>query len=83
MPKKLGEIHISQLITIFGIQFFFSPALEFYTDFKFSLTSKCHPSSRIFSDVYIDVPDTIDITHMRSKGMQPGEELLPESGRRL
>ncbi|CAA6670655.1 unnamed protein product [Spirodela intermedia] len=30
-------------------------------------------------DVYIDVPDTIDITHMRSKGMQPGEELLPES----
>ncbi|XP_078443561.1 ubiquitin-specific protease 14 isoform X2 [Wolffia australiana] len=30
-------------------------------------------------DVYIDVPDTIDITHMRSKGIQPGEELLPES----
>jgi len=29
-------------------------------------------------DVYIDVPDTIDISHMRSKGMQPGEELLPE-----
>ena len=32
------------------------------------------------SDVYIDVPDTIDISHMRSKGMQPGEELLPEGG---
>ncbi|XP_062180355.1 ubiquitin carboxyl-terminal hydrolase 14-like [Phragmites australis] len=29
-------------------------------------------------DVYIDVPDTIDISHMRSKGVQPGEELLPE-----
>uniref|UniRef100_A0A0D9UXG4 Ubiquitin carboxyl-terminal hydrolase n=1 Tax=Leersia perrieri TaxID=77586 RepID=A0A0D9UXG4_9ORYZ len=29
-------------------------------------------------DVYIDVPDIIDISHMRSKGMQPGEELLPE-----
>uniref|UniRef100_A0A2N9IA02 Ubiquitin carboxyl-terminal hydrolase n=1 Tax=Fagus sylvatica TaxID=28930 RepID=A0A2N9IA02_FAGSY len=29
-------------------------------------------------DVYIDVPDTIDISHMRSKGLQPGEELLPD-----
>ncbi|KAK8452514.1 hypothetical protein SEVIR_5G122300v4 [Setaria viridis] len=29
-------------------------------------------------DVYIDVPDTIDISHMRSKGVQPGEELLPD-----
>ncbi|KAI8564966.1 hypothetical protein RHMOL_Rhmol03G0224000 [Rhododendron molle] len=29
-------------------------------------------------DVYIDVPDTIDISDMRSKGIQPGEELLPE-----
>ncbi|XP_051223603.1 ubiquitin carboxyl-terminal hydrolase 14 [Lolium perenne] len=29
-------------------------------------------------DVYIDVPDIIDISHMRSKGVQPGEELLPE-----
>lgn len=29
-------------------------------------------------DVYIDVPDIIDITHMRSKGIQHGEELLPE-----
>ncbi|CAD5166243.1 unnamed protein product [Musa acuminata subsp. malaccensis] len=32
-------------------------------------------------DVYIDVPDVIDITHMRGKGLQPGEELLPETGR--
>ncbi|KAJ8490656.1 hypothetical protein OPV22_012377 [Ensete ventricosum] len=31
-------------------------------------------------DVYIDVPDVIDITHLRSKGLQPGEELLPETG---
>lgn len=31
-------------------------------------------------DVYIDVPDTIDISHMRSKGLQPGEELLPDGG---
>lgn len=31
-------------------------------------------------DVYIDVPDIIDISHMRSKGLQEGEELLPESG---
>ncbi|KAK9092283.1 hypothetical protein Syun_027194 [Stephania yunnanensis] len=31
-------------------------------------------------DVYIDVPDIIDISHMRSNGLQPGEELLPEAG---
>lgn len=31
-------------------------------------------------DVYVDVPDIIDISHMRSKGFQPGEELLPEGG---
>ncbi|KAL8046490.1 hypothetical protein ABFX02_08G180900 [Erythranthe guttata] len=30
-------------------------------------------------DVYIDVPDTIDISNMRSKGIQRGEELLPDS----
>ncbi|PON86677.1 Ubiquitinyl hydrolase [Trema orientale] len=29
-------------------------------------------------DVYVDVPDIIDISHMRSKGFQPGEEILPE-----
>ncbi|KAG4968136.1 hypothetical protein JHK87_033787 [Glycine soja] len=29
-------------------------------------------------DVYIDVPDIIDISHMRSKGQQSGEELLPD-----
>ncbi|XP_076897899.1 ubiquitin carboxyl-terminal hydrolase 14-like [Bidens hawaiensis] len=31
-------------------------------------------------DVYIDVDDVIDISHMRSKGIQAGEELLPEDG---
>ncbi|CAK9160179.1 unnamed protein product [Ilex paraguariensis] len=29
-------------------------------------------------DVYVDVPEIIDISNMRSKGLQPGEELLPE-----
>ncbi|XP_065877757.1 ubiquitin carboxyl-terminal hydrolase 14 [Euphorbia lathyris] len=29
-------------------------------------------------DVYIDVPDVIDISHMRSRGLQPGEEVLPD-----
>ncbi|XP_050218247.1 ubiquitin carboxyl-terminal hydrolase 14 [Mercurialis annua] len=29
-------------------------------------------------DVYVDVPDIIDISHMRSRGLQPGEQLLPE-----
>ena len=32
-------------------------------------------------DVYIDVPDTIDISFMRSKGLQSGEELLPDAGK--
>lgn len=30
-------------------------------------------------DVYIDVPEMIDISSMRSNGIQPGEELLPDS----
>lgn len=29
-------------------------------------------------DVYVDVDDVIDISHMRSNGLQPGEVLLPE-----
>lgn len=29
-------------------------------------------------DVYIDVPELLDISFMRSRGLQPGEELLPE-----
>ncbi|GAA0167260.1 cysteine protease [Lithospermum erythrorhizon] len=31
-------------------------------------------------DVYIDVPEIIDISSMRSHGIQPGEVLLPEGG---
>jgi hypothetical protein len=34
----------------------------------------------VHTDVYIDVPDIIDISHMRSKGLQLGEELLPDGG---
>ncbi|XP_073312765.1 ubiquitin carboxyl-terminal hydrolase 14 [Primulina huaijiensis] len=30
-------------------------------------------------DVYIDIPDIVDISHMRSKGLRPGEELLPDN----
>ncbi|KAL9256536.1 Ubiquitin carboxyl-terminal hydrolase 14-like protein [Drosera capensis] len=30
-------------------------------------------------DVYVDVPDIIDISAMRSRGLQPGEELLPDN----
>uniref|UniRef100_A0A0C9RW38 Ubiquitin carboxyl-terminal hydrolase n=1 Tax=Wollemia nobilis TaxID=56998 RepID=A0A0C9RW38_9CONI len=30
-------------------------------------------------DVFVDVPDIIDISYLRSKGLQPGEELLPEN----
>nr|GEV72880.1 ubiquitin carboxyl-terminal hydrolase 14 isoform X1 [Tanacetum cinerariifolium] len=29
-------------------------------------------------DVYADVDDVIDVSHIRSKGLQPGQELLPE-----
>eukprot|EP00250_Pteridium_aquilinum_P014295 c21898_g1_i1 orf=273-2696(-) len=30
-------------------------------------------------DVFVDVPDILDISFMRSKGLQPNEELLPET----
>lgn len=30
-------------------------------------------------DVFVDVPDILDISHLRSKGLQPNEELLPET----
>lgn len=30
-------------------------------------------------DVFVDVPDNLDISFLRSKGLQPGEELLPET----
>lgn len=41
--------------------------------------SCCYPFVG-YLDVYIDVPEMIDISYMRSKGLQPGEELLPEAG---
>lgn len=28
-------------------------------------------------DVEIDVPDSLDLTHLKSPGILPGEELLP------
>lgn len=37
-----------------------------------------HPSI-LFADVFVDVPDEIDINCMRSKGLQPDEQLLPET----
>ena len=30
------------------------------------------------SDVSLDMPDEIEISHLRAKGLQPGEEELPE-----
>ena len=30
------------------------------------------------SDISLDMPDEIDISHLRAKGLQPGEEELPE-----
>ena len=44
----------------------------------YGLTVLVHIS--FLPDVYIDVPDVIDISHMRSRGLQPGEQLLPEGG---
>jgi len=31
------------------------------------------------ADVFVDVPDEIDISDMRSSGLQPDEQLLPET----
>lgn len=33
----------------------------------------------LVADVFIDVPDEIDISDMRSKGPQPDEQFLPET----
>lgn len=32
----------------------------------------------LWTDVSIDVPDTLDLSGLRASGQQPGEELLPE-----
>ena len=31
-----------------------------------------------FADVSIDMPDLLDINHLRARGLQPGEEELPD-----
>lgn len=31
-----------------------------------------------FVDVSIDMPDLLDINHLRARGLQPGEEELPD-----
>lgn len=41
---------------------------------KFTLTENWQPKKL---DVLIDAPDTLDLTFLRSSGMQPGEEAMP------
>lgn len=31
-----------------------------------------------FADVSVDMPDLLDINHLRARGLQPGEEELPD-----
>ena len=33
-----------------------------------------------FTDVEIDVPEFLDLTHLRAQGILPNEELLPAEG---
>lgn len=35
--------------------------------------------SLVFADVFVDVPDELDISSMRGQGLQPDEQLLPET----
>nr|GMD46076.1 ubiquitin carboxyl-terminal hydrolase 14 [Ipomoea batatas] len=53
----------------------FSEELEALKSFKSQRLRRLQKERKY---VYIDVPDTIDISDMRSRGLQPGEELLPE-----
>ena len=44
----------------------------------------CPPASffpSVLVDVFLDVPDKLDLTHLRATGLQPGEEMLPEGER--
>ena len=77
MPKKLGIFHVLYLPPCKAN--FLTLLLLFYL--KCAIINYYHVFI-IFDcpDVYIDVPDIIDISHMRSRGIQPGEELLPEAG---
>jgi hypothetical protein len=65
---------IKLLSIIFNLLLF---PFSFYLKLKTSTVAK---HFFLLSDVYIDVPDVIDISHMRSKGRQDGEELLPDGG---
>lgn len=42
----------------------------------FEESSECNLSH--FVDVSIDMPDLLDINHLRARGLQPGEEELPD-----
>ena len=33
----------------------------------------------MFADVFVDVPNEIDLEHLRGRGIQPGEEPLPDT----
>ncbi|VAH58246.1 unnamed protein product [Triticum turgidum subsp. durum] len=58
---------------------FYSTALNSKTTAIKTTGLKTFPDYLVLQmHVYIDVPDIIDISHMRSNGVQPGEELLPE-----
>lgn len=64
------------------IRYFFAPSLIFLFSLAWSFCFLCLNLLMLYHlDVYIDVPDIIDLSQMRSKGPQAGEELLPEAGR--
>lgn len=68
VPKKLGMFCLNMPIYE-TLYYFLNILLSLYIAKQF-----------FYSEVYIDVPDIIDISHMRSKGQQDGEELLPDGG---
>lgn len=60
---------------------FSAPFLIFLFSLTWSFCLLCFNFILYHLDVYIDVPDIIDLSQMRSKGPQAGEELLPEAGK--
>ena len=50
--------------------FFFSCTIIYYRNFL--AVRLC------FADVLINVPEELDLSHLRGRGLQPGEEELPE-----
>lgn len=71
VPKKLGNFLFTNAHALFRPWF---STIWSCLEFLWIENSAMSP------DVYIDVPDVIDITNMRSKGLQSGEELLPDTG---